>query len=256
MTETVRTHRWPLTDYGPALRWQQATANNVRAGGEEALALLQHPPVYTLGRRVRTNHLLAAAANLRARGAEVIETDRGGDITFHGPGQLVAYPILDLHRHGLGAVDYIRALEETMIRTLSRFGIQASRLAGFPGVWVVSGPLSPWERVRERALLTAPETISGRAKIGAVGVHVQGGVTTHGLALNVDVDLAWYDAIVPCGIAGASVTSMQRILGASPGIEAVTSVFEAEFASVFEVTLVTPSPEAGREQGVEFAHAR
>ena len=229
MTETVYIHRWPITDYSPALRWQQATADSVRAGGEEALALLQHPPVYTFGRRVRPDHVLTDAATLRARGAQVIETDRGGDITFHGPGQLVAYPILDLRRHNLGAVDYVCALEETMLRTLYRFGIEGSRLPSLPGVWVDG------------------------AKIGAVGVRVQGGATTHGLALNVDVDLSWFEAIVPCGIAGAGVTSMERILGTSPGIETVADVMEAEFEAVFALT---PSPSTGRGQGVGFAHAR
>ena len=214
MTDTVHLNRWHITDYAPALRWQQATANTVRAGGEEALALLQHPPVYTLGRRVRHDHLLTDIATLRSRGAEVIEADRGGDITFHGPGQLVAYPILDLHRRRLGAVDYVRALEETMLRTLDHFGIEGSRLTGLPGVWVDG------------------------AKIGAVGVRVQGGVTTHGFALNIDVDLAWFDAIVPCGIAGAGVTSMQQVLGQIPGIEAVTDAIESEFASLFGVALV------------------
>ena len=136
MTDTVHLNRWPITDYAPALRWQQATADTVRAGGEEALALLQHPPVYTFGRRARPNNLLTDTATLRVRGAEVIETDRGGDVTFHGPGQLVAYPILDLRRRGLGAVDYVRALEATMLRALNRFGTEGSRLAGLPGVWV------------------------------------------------------------------------------------------------------------------------
>jgi lipoate-protein ligase B len=116
-----------------------------------------------------------------------------------------------------------------MLRTLSRFGIDASRLAGLPGVWV------------------------GGAKIGAVGVRVQGGVTTHGFALNVDVNLAWFDAIVPCGIAGAGVTNMQRILGTSLGVEAIADVIEHEFASVLRLT---PSPSTGRGQGVGFAHAR
>jgi len=214
VTDTVHLNRWPITDYAPALRWQQATADTVRAGGEEALALLQHPPVYTFGRRARPNNLLTDTATLRVRGAEVIETDRGGDVTFHGPGQLVAYPILDLRRRGLGAVDYVRALEATMLRALNRFGTEGSRLAGLPGVWVDG------------------------AKIGAVGVRVQGGVTTHGFALNVDVDLAWFDAIVPCGIAGAGVTSMQQVVGHTPGIEAVTDAIESEFASLFGVALV------------------
>jgi lipoic acid synthetase len=213
---TIALHRWPVTAYGPALRWQEATAEAVGAGAAEALALMQHTPVYTFGRQVRPEHLLVDEATLRARGAELIETDRGGDITFHGPGQLVGYPILDLRRHNLGAVEYVRALEETLLRTLARFGIEGARSPGRPGVWV------------------------GDAKIGAVGVRVRRGVTTHGFALNVDVDLSWFDAIVPCGIAGARVTGMARELGRAPALGAVSDALVAEFESVFGVTLVAP----------------
>jgi lipoate-protein ligase B len=191
-TAPVRLNRLGLLDYATAWRWQIEAAEALREGlGEETLALVEHLPVFTFGRRVRPEHLLLDAADIQRRGAEVIESDRGGDITFHGPGQLVAYPILDLRSRGLGAVDYVRLLEETVIRALGTFGIGASRAAGRPGVWVDG------------------------AKIAALGVRVQRGITTHGFALNVETDLSWFDLIVPCGIADAGITSIERLLGHS-----------------------------------------
>jgi lipoyl(octanoyl) transferase len=149
-------------------------------------------------------------------GAPLIETDRGGDITFHGPGQLVAYPIIDLREAGFTVVSYVRALEETIIRTLGRYGIAGERVPGMTGVWV------------------------GDEKIAAIGVRVGrpagvagGWVTGHGLALNVDVDLEWFGRIVPCGIADRGVTSILALTGGSPGVEAVGGALAAEFGAVF-----------------------
>jgi lipoate-protein ligase B len=226
VSATIRLERWPVTAYGPALRWQEAAADAVRAGGDEVLALLQHAPVYTLGSQKRPEHLLVDEATLLARGAEVVETDRGGDVTFHGPGQLVGYPILDLKRHGLNAVAYVRALEETLIGTLARFDIEGRRVSGRPGVWV------------------------GEVKIGAIGVRIRRGVTTHGFALNVNVDLSWFDAIVPCGIAGASVTSMQRELGRYPGVGEVATCLASAFESEFQVALDVGLPLSEVGEGV------
>ena len=127
MPRSVQLHTFPLIDYETAWRWQQSTAEAVRNGGGEAFALLQHFPVYTFGRRVRPDHLLAPREALQASGAIVVETNRGGDITFHGPGQLVGYPILDLRRRGLGPADYVRLLEETLMRTLDRFRVASYR---------------------------------------------------------------------------------------------------------------------------------
>ena len=210
MTRPISQHVFPVTPYEAAWRWQQATAAAVRGGDREALALLQHPPVYTFGRRVRPEHLLVPPDVLNARGAKVIETDRGGDVTFHGLGQLVAYPILDLRRRGLGPTEYVRRLEEVLLRTLSTFDVDAWRSPGRPGVW------------------------TGLGKIAAIGVRIEGGVSLHGFALNVDVDLAWFDAIVPCGLPDTNVTSMAEVLGASPGIEAVTKAAVQQFATVFD----------------------
>ncbi|HLF77738.1 MAG TPA: lipoyl(octanoyl) transferase LipB [Dehalococcoidia bacterium] len=197
------------SDYAEAWRWQLQAADEVRSGAAESLALLQHLPVFTFGRRVHPEHLLVDRAELRARGASLVESDRGGDVTFHGPGQIVCYPILDLRRRGLGSADYVRLLEQTMISALRHFGITAGTVPSRPGVWVQGD------------------------KIGAIGVRVQGGVTTHGFALNVDTDLSWFDAILPCGLADADVTSMRR-LGASADIEDVEDALLDEFSYLFE----------------------
>ncbi len=167
----------------------------------------------TFGRRARYDHLLVEPADLWRRGAAVVETDRGGDVTFHGPGQLVAYPILDLRARGLGPSEYVRRLEEAVIQTLRRFGVRGERSPGRPGVWV------------------------GGAKIAAVGVRIHDGVSTHGLALNVETDLSWFGAIIPCGISDAGVTSLAWLLGRSPGVPAAMDAFRTAFAAVFDVAL-------------------
>ena len=222
MTDSVLLHRPGLLEYDDALRWQDATASALRdETGGEALAILQHPPVYTLGRRARSEHLLVDSAELAARGAEVVRAGRGGDVTFHGPGQLVAYPILDLRRRGLGAANYVRALEATVIETLARFGVRGERVSGRPGVWV------------------------GDAKLAAIGVRVRRGVSTHGLALNVSTDLSWFEAIVPCGIPGAEVISLARLPGALPAHERVEQAFAEAFEQVFDVGLEPGEQVAG-----------
>jgi lipoate-protein ligase B len=213
VTSSLDLHTPGLVAYADAWRWQQDAASAVRSGGPEAIALLQHPPVYTFGRRVRLDHLLVPRDDLRGRGAEVIETNRGGDITFHGPGQIVGYPILDLRRRGLGPAEYVRQLETILIATLDRFGIEAWRWAGRPGVWTTEG------------------------KIGAIGVRIDRGVSLHGFALDVDLDLSWFEAIVPCGLADADVTSMAQQVGKSPSVDAVKEALTEEFARRFGVVL-------------------
>jgi lipoyl(octanoyl) transferase len=201
-------------DYREAWEYQRELARK-RALGEipDTLLLLEHPPVYTTGRR-------GAGANLRlpenALGAPLVESDRGGDITFHGPGQLVAYPIIDLRAAGLTVVSYVRALEETIIRILRAYGIEGQTECGLTGVWV------------------------GEAKIAAIGVRVSkpagaagGWVTGHGLALNVDIDLAWFQRIVPCGIDDRGVTSIQALTGAAPAITDVAQRLANDFGTVF-----------------------
>jgi lipoate-protein ligase B len=217
MAATVRLLRAGRLEYRAALRWQRETAALVRSrrldgsgshslGGtghdHEAVMLVEHPPVYTLGRRGGSEHVLRTEAELAALGAELVESDRGGDVTFHGRGQLVVYPILDLRTRGIGSVDYVRALEGAVIDALRDFGLTGTRVRGRPGVWAGAAK---------------------EAKVAAVGVRVQGGVSTHGLALNVSTDLSWFDAIVPCGLPDAGVASMQGLLGAAPPTGAVES---------------------------------
>ena len=215
MTSPVQLHRPGRVEYGLALRWQQRCAAAVHArSGDEALALLEHPPVFTLGRRARREYLLVSAAELARRGATVVEVGRGGDVTFHGPGQLVAYPILDLRRRALGAADYVRALEATVIEALRPFGVHGQRVHGRPGVWVDD------------------------AKLAAVGVRIRRGVTTHGLALNVGTDLSWFDAIVPCGLPDATVTSLERLLGVAPAHAEVEDALAAAFERIFDSELI------------------
>jgi lipoate-protein ligase B len=222
-----------VVEYHNAWNWQIQTAEAVRGGAYESLALLQHPPVFTFGRRVRPEHLLIPAEDLIARGATLVESDRGGDITFHGPGQVVGYPILDLKRRGLGPNEYVRRLEEMLIRTCAGLGVEAGRIAGRPGVW------------------------AGNAKVAAIGVRLQSGVTTHGFALNVETDLSWFAAIVPCGLADAGVTSLSQLLGESPGIEAVQDSLASAFETVFDVNLVLEPvtvPSATREAVLAHGH--
>jgi lipoate-protein ligase B len=222
VSHSVRLLQARLLPYRTAWDWQAATADSVRNGGAEFLALLQHSPVYTFGRNVRPQHLLIDPEKLASMGAELVESDRGGDVTFHGPGQIVGYPILDLRLRNLGATDYVRALEETLLQTLARFEIAAERSPGRPGVWVDG------------------------AKIAAIGVRVRGGVATHGFALNVETDLSWFSAILPCGLSNVDVTSMQRVLGSSPGMTAVMDALVESFASVFDCVLLNETGEGIR----------
>lgn len=202
--------------YPDAWTWQRNRADAVRSGGAaEALMLVQHPPVYTLGMRGRTASMLVSDALLAARGAEVVQSDRGGDVTFHGPGQMVAYPILDVRRRGLGPSAYVRLLEASVIETLASFGVEAGRVAGRPGVWTGKD--------------------GTHTKVAAIGVRIRDGVSTHGVALNVSTDLTWFEAIVPCGIADAGVTSLQGLLGAAPPHVDVEAAFLDAFGRAFHV---------------------
>jgi lipoate-protein ligase B len=211
-----------LVPYGEALDLQRRTADGVRAGGDEALILLEHPPTYTLGVRGRESNLLLPLEAFASRGAEIVRTDRGGDVTFHGPGQVVGYPILNLRVRGMGPAAYVRALERLLIEALAALGIGAARDPGRPGVW------------------------TDGAKIAALGVRVSGGVTTHGFALNVNTDLAWFDSIVPCGIRDAGVTSMQAIAGHPFELHEVEGALIDAFATVFDVEF-TPERARGTE---------
>ena len=198
--------------YDDALALQHRLADDVRAGDGETLILLEHPPTYTFGVRGKREHLLVSADALRARGAAVAQTDRGGDVTFHGPGQVVGYPIMNIRARGIGPATYVCMLERSLIRALAAFGIDAERVNGRPGVWTRGG------------------------KIAAIGVRVSRGVTTHGFALNVNTDLSWFSHIIPCGLPDVTVTSMQRIAGHPFSMHEVESELVRAFGREFAPT--------------------
>jgi lipoyl(octanoyl) transferase len=197
--------------YGDALQMQRALVEERRAGRlDDLLLLVEHPHVLTLGVRGdggRSN-VLAAPSALAGRGIEVFETGRGGDVTYHGPGQIVGYPILDLRPDRCDVHRYVRDLEEVLIRTAKDFGVGAGRIDGLTGVWV------------------------GEEKLAAIGVRISRWITSHGFALNVSTDLTYFDLIVPCGIRGRRVTSLAELV---PGVrpEAVTGRVVAHFCDVF-----------------------
>ena len=197
--------------YDAAVGLQERLREKVASGGlPGALLLLEHPHVFTLGRRGRTDDILVDEQQLAALGAAVRHTDRGGEVTYHGPGQLVGYPIVDLRRLAASPLDYVRRLERVLIATLSDFGIRGESDDRPTGVWV------------------------GKAKIAAIGVRISRGVTTHGFALNVDPDLGYFDRIVPCGMPDVPVTSMAAA-GASAGVADAARALTAHFAEIFGV---------------------
>lgn len=205
-----------LTPYAEILEQQRRIAAARITGeiGQDVLLLLQHEPVVTLGRSSRDKSLVASNEVLASRGVELFEVERGGDVTFHGPGQLVGYPIIDLKRHRQDLHWYLRQLEQALIFTLAEFGVAAGRNPGYTGVWT-----------------------AGR-KIASIGVHARDWVTWHGFALNVSTDLSYFDIIVPCGIDGVVMTSMERELRGTVDIEAVASAFTRQFSVLFDLTAV------------------
>lgn len=207
-----------LVPYGTANELQRTLLNLRKAGSiENTLLLLEHPPVITLGRNARMENVLAPPEFLAQRGVELFEIDRGGDVTFHGPGQLIAYPIFDLRGFDpkVGAVEFVRRLEEVVIRTCSDYAIVAQRIKGLTGVWTYALPDKP------------------EAKIAAIGVHISRAVTTHGFALNVSTDLDFFSLIVPCGITNKPVTSIERETGRQLSLEEVATSASRNFGRVF-----------------------
>jgi lipoyl(octanoyl) transferase len=201
-----------LVPYARALELQRAVARARISGAiaHDVLLLLEHPPVVTLGRSSKAEHLVATPAMLADRGVELFEAERGGDVTFHGPGQLVGYPIVNLRGHRQDLHWYLRQIEAVLMRALDSLGVPAERSEGRTGVWT-----------------------EGR-KIASIGVHARDWVTWHGFALNVTNDLSYFDLIVPCGLSGVTMTSVQRELGAAaPSFSAVTDAVVASFGSLF-----------------------
>jgi lipoyl(octanoyl) transferase len=233
-------------DYATGLRLQQRLVE-LRKGGRigDVLLLLEHLPVITLGRNAKQTNIVASPELLAQRGVEILECDRGGDVTFHGPGQVVGYPIFDLRgiatpdgKHKtLGAVDYVRRLEEVLIRTCADFGIPAARICGLTGVWTTPQTLS--SRAQQDNSLAnrsakSRDLVSLEAKIAAIGVHISRAVTSHGFALNVNTDLDYFNLIIPCGITAKPVTSMAKELHGELSLQEVAHSISRNFGVVFE----------------------
>lgn len=212
--------RCGLVPYEEARELQrQLEARRQREEIGDVLLLLEHPPVYTRGRRSQPEELPMGAEWYEAQGIEVRDTDRGGLVTYHGPGQLVAYPIVHLGAYGDDVHAYVRGLERTMIEALGEAGVPAQTIAGLTGVWTEGEP---------------PPTFAKPArKIGSIGLHVSRGVTTHGLAINVNNDLQPFEWVVPCGIEGVAMTSLTRELGAEQDFDAFADTLVAAYARVF-----------------------
>jgi lipoyl(octanoyl) transferase len=214
-----------LKDYQEAWDYQQDIQNRIVAtkiSGEKAetpcLIFVEHPHVFTLGKSGKENNLLVNPQFLVSVGAAFYKTDRGGDITYHGPGQLVGYPVFDLDLLGIGVKKYIYLIEEAIIQTVNEYGIQATRLEGATGVWIVPG---------------APDR---PRKICAIGVKVSRGVTMHGFALNISTDLNFFRYINPCGFTDKEVTSMESELGRNPGMDPVKKVLVQKICDQFSVS--------------------
>ena len=214
----------------------------------DVLLLLEHSPVITLGRNAKATNVIASPELLAQRGVELFECDRGGDVTFHGPGQIVGYPIFDLRgyaapdggRKTLGAVDFVRRLEEVLIRTCADFAIATKRVPGLTGVWTNTSSNFAGEGTAE-------------AKLAAIGVHISRFVTSHGFALNVNNDLSFFDLIIPCGITAKRVTSMQQELGRALGLNSATESLSRNFGTVFSSQMLwveTVDALLGRTVGV------
>ena len=209
----MEVRRLGLVPYGEGVELQKALVEERRAGRvPDLLLLLQHPPVITLGvRRDSRSHVMASEGQLAMHGIDVHETGRGGDVTYHGPGQIVGYPILDLRPDRCDVHRYVRDLEEVMIRVCADYGVAAHRVEGLSGAWV------------------------GTEKIGAIGVRISRWITSHGFAFNVNTKLEDFQLIVPCGIADRGVTSLGKVLGAAPSIVEVEDRFIRRFAEVFDM---------------------
>ncbi len=207
----IEIRRLGTVPYDEALEMQRALVEDRRAGRvPDLLLLLQHPHVITIGvRRDGRSHVIASPEELHARGVTIVETSRGGDVTYHGPGQLVAYPILDLRPDRCDVHRYVRDLEDVMIGTASDFGVQATRVAGLTGVWV------------------------GDEKVGAIGVRISRWITSHGVAFNVHTDLSYFRLIVPCGIADRGVTSLERLLNSPVAMDEVEDRLARRFCERF-----------------------
>jgi len=210
-------HMPGLTPYDEAMRLQDARRAALEAGAAaETLLLLEHAPTVTMGRNTEPGHLVTSPAELEKAGIAVREAGRGGSVSYHGPGQMVAYPLLDLRRHRQSIRWYLRSLEEVLIRQLAGYGLRGERLEGLTGVWVDG------------------------AKVAAIGVGIRRWVTFHGIALNVSPNMAHFGLIVPCGIADKPVASLEALMGPVPDMAQVMADFESVFRAHFGAPLAAP----------------
>jgi lipoyl(octanoyl) transferase len=238
-------------DYATGLRLQQqlvALRKEEKIG--DVLLLLEHSPVITLGRNAKAANVVASPELLAQRGVELFECDRGGDVTFHGPGQIVGYPIFDLRgfaapegkRKTLGVIEFVRRLEEVLIRTSADFAIETKTIPGLTGVWtnavdndanVGTGLARPGESKTRLVFADPSQVVPRESKIAAIGIHISRSVTSHGFALNVNTDLSYFNLIIPCGIATKPVTSMQQELGKPLDLNAVAESISRNFGRAF-----------------------
>jgi lipoyl(octanoyl) transferase len=217
VTREIEVRRLGIVAYGDALDLQQSLVTKRKSGAiPDQLLLLEHPPVITLGVKARNDrsHILATADELATEGVEVFESGRGGDVTYHGPGQLVGYPILDLRPDRCDVHRYVRDLEEVLIRAVRRYGIESTRSAGLTGTWV------------------------GTQKIAAIGVRIARWVTSHGFALNVSTNLAHFGLIVPCGLSDKGVTSIEQLASGPVTMASVQNTISDAFSEVFDARVV------------------
>jgi lipoyl(octanoyl) transferase len=267
-------------DYATGLRLQQQLVALRKQGTTgDVLLLLEHKPVITLGRNAKAANVIASPDLLAGRGVELFECDRGGDVSFHGPGQLVGYPIFDLRNYAqgtvddscavrqteatlptprkhLGAVDFVRRLEEVLIRTCADFSIETKRIPGLTGVWTRTDSPDTYVATAASAVQPSEASASGHsleAKLAAIGIHISHFVTSHGFALNVNTDLSYFNLIIPCGITSKPVTSMQQELGRSLDLSTVAESITRNFGTVFRSQMLwveTLDALLGRSVGV------
>ena len=263
-------------DYATGLRLQrQLVALRKEEKIGDVLLLLEHKPVITLGRNAKAANVIASPDVLARRGVELFECDRGGDVTFHGPGQIVGYPIFDLRgfaepdgkRKTLGVVEFVRRLEEVLIRTCADFAIDAKRVPGLTGVWTNPNSLSSRAEENDSANRSLQSRDLGftdhsagaspEAKLAAIGIHISRFVTSHGFALNVNPDLSYFNLIIPCGITAKPVTSMQQELAKPLDLNAVAESISRNFGTVFASQILwvdTLDALLGQTVGVPVQH--
>src|ERR1700761_4151583 len=243
MSDEILVKRLGIIPYLEAWELQKELAEQRRKGEiPDVLLLLEHPPTYTRGRRSKPEELSMGIEWYEAQGIEVLDTDRGGLVTYHGPGQLVAYPILDLTPLGGDVHEYVRGLERVMIGSLAEHGVGAQTIAGLTGVWTEGPP-------------PAPGLPDAARKIGSIGIHVSKGITTHGLAVNVDNDLQPFEWVVPCGVQGGGMTWIAREGGSAATVPAFGETVARHFAAEFGREVLTVDHEGGPPDGSHYARS-